>query len=73
VHLFILLPQCASNLHALPHLICEMNLVDAIDIRPFVLCSHLIEVDSCQFSCSVLDYCSFFDPRPCPSGLASHV
>jgi hypothetical protein len=69
VDLFILLYQCGSNLHALPYLLYEMNLVDAIDMRPFGLCSNLVKVDSCQFSYSVLNYFSPFDPRLCPRGL----
>ena len=64
VHLFILMLQCGHNLHTLRCLVHEMNLLNDIDMGPFGLCSSLIEVDSCQFSCSVLNFFSLFDPRP---------
>jgi len=39
VHLFILMSQCGHNLHTLPCLVHEMNLVNDIDMRLFGLCS----------------------------------
>ena len=47
----------------------EMKLVYDMNVIPLGHCSNLIELDLCQFSCSVLNYFSPFDPRPCPSGL----
>ena len=67
--LIILLLQCGFNLPILTCFDYEMNLVIDIDMRPFGIVSYLIEVGSCQFSYSVLNYFSPFDPRLCPSGL----
>ena len=55
-------------MHAMPSMLYEMKLVDDMNMRPLGFVSYWIKLDSYLFSCSVLVYCSHFDPRPCPSG-----